>query len=96
MDLTAVAIPGSVYTANSTITLRDASGNPVACLTPSFSATDTGSTNTYGACSIGAGSAQKFSGHIQWVQYYDSQLSNKVRYLTMPWPGHSRRRKEFN
>lgn len=36
-----------------TITLLDAFNNPVAGQTPTFDATDTGSTNSYGACSVG-------------------------------------------
>ena len=38
-------------TSTVTITLRDTNSNPVPGITPTFSATDTGSTNTYGACS---------------------------------------------
>lgn len=38
-------------TSSITITLRDADGNPVSGMTPTFSATDTNSTNAYGACS---------------------------------------------
>jgi hypothetical protein len=34
-----------------TITLKDANNNPVAAQTPTFSATDTGTTNVYGTCS---------------------------------------------
>jgi adhesin/invasin len=37
-------------TSNITLTLYDAQSNPISGTTPSFSATDTGSTNAYGAC----------------------------------------------
>ncbi len=36
-----------------TITLKDALNNPVSGVTPTFSATDTGAANVYGACSLG-------------------------------------------
>lgn len=40
-------------TSTVTITLRDINNNPVPGETPTFSATDTGSVNSYGACSLG-------------------------------------------
>jgi adhesin/invasin len=39
-----------------TITLRDSNNNGVSGVTPTFSATDTGATNAYGACSASSGS----------------------------------------
>jgi len=44
-------VANGVATSTVTITLRDAFNNPVPGETPTFGATDTGSTNTYGACS---------------------------------------------
>lgn len=44
-------IANGTATSAITITLRDANSNGVSGQTPSFSATDTGSTNTYNACS---------------------------------------------
>ncbi len=41
-----------VATSTVTITLLDASSQPVAGKTPTFSATDTGSSNVYGSCSV--------------------------------------------
>lgn len=41
-----------VSTSTVTITLKDASNNPVSGQTPTFSATDSGTTNAYGACSV--------------------------------------------
>jgi hypothetical protein len=38
-------------TSNITITLKDSAGVPVPSIVPQFSATDTGNTNVYGACS---------------------------------------------
>ena len=48
---TSPVVADGVATSTITITLRDAASNPVAGLTPTFAATDTGSTNSYGACS---------------------------------------------
>jgi adhesin/invasin len=41
-----------ISTSTVTITLKDASNNPVSGQTPTFSATDSGTTNAYGACSV--------------------------------------------
>lgn len=43
-------------TSSITITLKDAHNNLVSGVTPTFSATDTGATNTYGACSASSAS----------------------------------------
>jgi hypothetical protein len=45
-------VADGVSTATITIHLADDSGNPASGLTPSFTATDTNSTNVYGACSL--------------------------------------------
>lgn len=42
-----------VATSTVTITLRDAGNNPVPGQTPTFGATDTGTTNVYGSCTMG-------------------------------------------
>src|SRR5213076_1106332 len=47
---TSPVVANGVATSTVTITLKDASSNPVSGVTPTFSATDTGSTNVYGAC----------------------------------------------
>src|SRR5207245_2868198 len=47
---TSPVVANGVATSTVTITLMDASSNPVAGVTPILSATDTGSTNVYGAC----------------------------------------------
>ena len=44
-------VADGVATSAVTITLKDAGNNPVSGVTPTFSATDTGSTNVYGGCS---------------------------------------------
>ncbi len=49
---TGPVIADGVATSTITVTLRDAFSNPVAGLTPNFSATDTGGTNVLGACSV--------------------------------------------
>jgi adhesin/invasin len=48
---TSTVIANGVATSTITISLNDASNNPVAGQTPTFSATDTGTTNSYGTCS---------------------------------------------
>lgn len=48
---TSTVIANGVATSTITITLNDSSNNPVVGQTPTFSATDTGTTNVYGACS---------------------------------------------
>ncbi len=48
---TGPVVADGVATSTVTVTLRDAFGNPVSGITPDFSATDTGGTNTYGSCS---------------------------------------------
>lgn len=48
---TGPVVADGVATSTVTITLRDSNNNPVPGQTPTFGATDTGSTNTYGACS---------------------------------------------
>ncbi len=45
-------IANGTATSTITITLRDISNNPVAGYTPTFGATNTGTTNTYGSCSV--------------------------------------------
>ncbi len=45
-------VADGVATSTVTITLKDSGNNPISGLTPTFSATDTGTTNTYGACSV--------------------------------------------
>ena len=49
---TTPAVADGVATSTVTITLRDISNNPVIGQTPTFSATDTGSTNVYSTCSV--------------------------------------------
>lgn len=49
---TSPKIADGIDSSTITITLRDASNNPVAGQTPTFSATDTGTDNTYGLCSV--------------------------------------------
>lgn len=53
---TGPVIANGVATSAITITLRDSTNNPVPGITPSFSATDTGATNSYSACSLSDGS----------------------------------------
>ncbi len=48
---TSPVIADGSATSTVTITLKDANNNPVAAQTPTFSATDTGTTNVYGTCS---------------------------------------------
>src|SRR5207245_2113080 len=48
---TSPVVANDVATSTVSITLLDACRNPVSGVTPTFSATDTGSTNVYGACS---------------------------------------------
>lgn len=43
--------PDGITTSTVTVTLKDANGNLISGTTPHFTATDTGSTNSYGACS---------------------------------------------
>ena len=43
--------PDGVSTSTISILLKDASGNPVDAVTPTFNATNTGASNAYGACS---------------------------------------------
>jgi hypothetical protein len=50
---TGPTVADDVQNSTITITLKDAHGNPVSGSTPAFTATDTGSTNTLGACSVG-------------------------------------------
>jgi adhesin/invasin len=45
-------VADNVATSTITITLRDQFSNPVAGETPTFNATDTNTTNTYGGCSV--------------------------------------------
>lgn len=45
-------VANGASTSTITITLRDDSNNPIPGETPTFGATDTGSTNTYGTCSV--------------------------------------------
>ncbi|MES2528635.1 MAG: Ig-like domain-containing protein [Bdellovibrionota bacterium] len=45
-------VADGVATSTVTITLKDSGNNPIPGLTPTFSATDTGTTNAYGACSV--------------------------------------------
>src|SRR5207248_7809426 len=47
---TSPVVANGVATSTVTITLKDIFLNPVSGVTPTFSATDTGSTNVYGAC----------------------------------------------
>lgn len=49
---TTSVVANGLATSTVTITLKDVSNNPVAGQTPTFSATDTGATNNYGACSV--------------------------------------------
>jgi len=44
-------VADGVSTSTITITLKDEFGNPVSGSTPTFFATNTGSTNVYGTCS---------------------------------------------
>ncbi len=53
---TGPVIADGVTNSTITITLLDASSNPVAGTVPTFSATDSGTTNNYGACSTTNGS----------------------------------------
>jgi adhesin/invasin len=49
---TSSVVADGAATSTVTITLKDISNNPVAGQTPTFGATDTGTTNTYGSCSV--------------------------------------------
>lgn len=49
-------VADGVASSTITITLKDSNNNPVSGLTPTFSATDTGSKNIYGVCSLSSAS----------------------------------------
>jgi len=53
---TGPVIANGSATSTITITLKDASNNPVSGVVPTFTATDTGSTNSYSGCSASNGS----------------------------------------
>lgn len=71
-------IADGVATSTVTITLRDANNNPIAGTTPLFGATDTGTTNTYGACS-----ATDASG-VSTCTLASTRAENKTLSITSP------------
>lgn len=64
--------------ANITVTLKDSFGNTVSGITPTYSATDTGSTNTYGTCSPSDASG------ISYCQMNSKKAETKTLTLLSP------------
>jgi adhesin/invasin len=75
---TASTVANGTSGATITITLKDYSDTAIAGVTPTFSATDTGNTNIYGACSVTSASG------VSTCTLKSSEAESKILSLTAP------------